>query len=221
MRLILASIMIAAGAALAFRVNVQPTLSAFAWTAIELMLAMFASGAISLVGLVATGNRAARGLDVAVSRALEVTAALPIVLACAVVVVTLAWRTAVAVAVVTGTLNGLRCLRLLTLARATAPGRINMARRVASLRHALIASQSELLPQLLGLEAAIEYLGLLEKSDGGGLGKYVAAALLHRNSYEIWLYCLICTGLVLLSRVRTRRAAQATSIAPLGPSTPR
>jgi hypothetical protein len=218
---VLALAMIAIGGVGSFHLARSQVVAALIWTAVELLLAMVTSGVLSLLGLAAAGHRYARGLDLAVSRALEVTAALPIVLACAVVVVTLGWKTAIAVAVVTGALNGLRSLRLLTLARVTAPGRIQLARRIASLRHALVASQSELLPQLFGLEAAIEFLGLLDGPKHGGLGVSIAVALSHRNPYEILVYCLLCTGLVLLTRPETRRATQPVTLSPPGPSTPR
>ncbi|MGC4065429.1 MAG: hypothetical protein QM784_12425 [Polyangiaceae bacterium] len=217
----LAVAMIVVGGVGSFRIAHGQVVTASAWTALELLLAMSTSGLISLLGLATTGHRSARGLDLAVSRALEVTAALPTVVACAIAVVTLGWKTAIAVAVVTGALNGLRSLRLLTLARSTAPGRIQLARRIASLRQALLASQSELLPQLFGLEAAIEYLGFLEGPNHGGLGVCVAAALSRGNPYEIIVYCLLCTGLVLLTRAETHRTTQPTTLAPSGPTTPR
>ena len=173
-----------------------------AWTCVEFLISLLITTLIGIVAVLATNSRSVRLLDLAVSRGLEVTASLPIVLVCAVAVVTLGWRMPCAVALVTGALNGLTCLRTMTLGKSGPIRRVPFAR----FERALIASVSELVPQLVGLEAAVEFLGLLDFPWQGGLGKPLGTAVTTCNYTGIITWSLLCIGLSIATQQLLHRS---------------
>jgi hypothetical protein len=162
-----------------------------AWTCVEIAVALLTTSLVGVGAIFATSRRSAHLVDLAVSRGLEMTAALPIVLVCAVAVVTFGWRMPYAVALVTGALNGLTCLRMVTLEKGKSPN----TRSLVRFERALVASVSELVPQLVGLEAAIEFLGLFNLPWEGGIGKPLGTAVTNCNLAGILAWSLLCVGL--------------------------
>jgi hypothetical protein len=179
--------------------SIRFVLGVFAWTCVELLATLLVTTTVGLVVFLVRTHRSVRLLDLAVSRSLELTAALPIVLVCAVTVAVFGWRMPFAVALVVGTLNGLTCLRLLTLGKyrvASLP--VNSSLKTApyvEFVHAVVASSSELVAQLVGLEAAVEYLSLFDTPWQGGVGKPLGTAVTSCNYYDIFIWSLIAIGL--------------------------
>jgi hypothetical protein len=168
-----------------------PTLEASVWTVIEIVIAVSIAAAMGQVAVFISHQRSVRLLDLAVSRGLEVTAALPIVLLCAVIVATFGWKMPFSVALVVGTLNGLMCLRMMTLGRRDVAMRAPFAR----FKRALQASINEIVPQLVGLEAAVVFLGMFDVTCQGGLGGALGTALTRNNYKDITHLTFVCVGL--------------------------
>jgi len=205
------------------------TAHVYAWTAFELVLSVLCSSLIGLASMATSGRRSARVVDMMVSRGIEVAAALPIVLACAVSVVAYGWRMPIAIGLVTGVLNGLRCLRLITMSRLKAPTErrraVALSRQFASFRHAAVASVADIVPQVVGLEATLECLALFDTSWQGGLGKLLGLAITTRNISQIFACSTISMGLAVLTQQTLHRqsrfaAGYATDneVTPQGPN---
>jgi ABC-type dipeptide/oligopeptide/nickel transport system permease subunit len=167
------------------------TLEASVWTMVEIAIALAIAVVMGLIAVFISHQRSVRLLDLAVSRGLEVTAALPIVLLCSVIVATFGWKMPFSVALVVGTLNGLMCLRMMTLGRRDVAMRAPFAR----FKRALQASINEMVPQLVGLEAAIVFLGMFDVTSQGGLGGALGMALMHNNYKDIIHLTFVCVGL--------------------------
>lgn len=174
------------------------------WTLAELWISLIFTVILGTLGTFATGTRAAKVLDLGISRGLEVAAALPIVLACSILEATWGWRLPVAVALVVGLFNGLRCLRVVTVTRLSAPRprrrTIPLLRRVTSIRHAWLTSAVDLIPELIVVEASIEFLGFCRSPVPGGIGQHLGVALSTRNTLGIASMSFIAVGLTVLAR---------------------
>ncbi len=196
-----------------YRCGFMRVQAALAWTVLEIVVSVLATALLGSIGLFATGRRTTVILDLAVSRGLELAAALPLVLTCSVAVSVYRWALPFAVAIVIGTLNALHCIRVTTVARARSAlerqTQLRWSRRLSSYRHAIVAAVSQVVPQVLGLEAAITYLGLLPRGDNFGVGQALGAAVVGAAQANIVAWSLVAVGLSLLTGLSLRVSAQS------------
>lgn len=181
--------------------KLQLAFRASLWTLAELAVSLVITVLFGIVAVFVTHPRSLRLLDLTVSRGLEVTAALPLVLVCAVVVTAFGWRMPYAVALVVGALNGLMCLRMMSM------GKSDVAVRApyAHFKRAFTASVGGVVPQLVGLEAAVVFLRLFDFTPQGGLGQPLGTAVSDGNFAEISTWSLIIAGISVGAQQRLRR----------------
>lgn len=159
------------------------------WLALEALIAISTAYSLGLVATFRTTRKMDKWLDLSVSRGLEFVAALPIVLTAAVLVVLSRLPVPSAVALVVGTLRGLRFAHVILSMSARVSGDINAResarqRRDFSSRLAILAVPSTV-EQIIGLEAALAWLDLLGSPWTGGWGQCLGRAARASNLREI------------------------------------
>ena len=154
-------------------------LRATVWMIAEAGIAVALAVALGLGAAAIARPRTLRYLRQFVSRGVELTAALPMVLLCGGLCVAVPLPVPVAVAIVIGTLGGLRCVRTVAtsmvdaLRLEQAPRRILLVRAIRKVLPTVVPNVIE---QIVGLEAAIAWLGLLDRDWAGGWGEQLGQA---------------------------------------------
>lgn len=190
---------------------VNPThhwMVASCWVLLELLIGFSISYLLGIVVAMATATGWDTWLDRSISRGLELVAALPLVLTAAVVVVLAATPIAVAVALVIGTLDGLRSARVILGVIERQRTRKPPVQRVSGQRRELarrvsIAFLPTLFEQLIGLEAALTWLGLCDEPRTGGWGAYLGQSAKRGDLSQIAVWSLATIGISVGLRLLT------------------
>jgi hypothetical protein len=169
------------------------------WMFAEIALALVVSISLALVATFVAAPRTLPFLDQVVSRGLELTAALPMVIACGVVAVIAPIPIPIAVAIVIGVLGGLRCMRVAASApldRSTvgSTARVRRTFRLA-LSRSLLTVAPTVIEQIVGLEAAIAWLGLFDHGWQGGWGERLGQAARRGELARLAAWTLSAVGL--------------------------
>lgn len=190
------------------------------WTVLEIVLSLLLTLLIAALSVLAVGRRSTTFLDLAVSRCLEAIAAIPVVLSCAVAADVTGWWIPVAVAWVTGILNGLSCLRhVLHHPRPLAPyeaPRTVLAILRGRLQQSLKQATAVVVAQVVEIEAAIVFLGLAVSTRQGGLGQTLGTALTSGDPGALTAALLLAMGGTLLLRQAMRPLDQSRPSLPVG-----
>lgn len=170
------------------------------WLLLEVLMAVSLAYLFGVVAAIPSPVRLDRWLDRSISRGLELVAALPLVLTAAVVVLITSTPVPIAMALVVGTLGGLRCARLILGSTGRERGSHDTAQRVSGQRRAMAkrvsaASLPALLEQLIGLEAAFTWLGLLDDHRAGGWGAYLGRSARQVDLSQLVVWSLATVGL--------------------------
>jgi hypothetical protein len=184
-------------------------LRATLWMLTEATISLLVAVALGLVAALVARPRTLPYLNQIVSRGLELTAALPMVLACGVMTVIAPIPIPVAIAVVIGILGGLRCIRI---AASTAPTSTKLegsppSRFGHTLRRSVKRSLASVVPtvieQIVGLEAAIAWLGLFDQAWTGGWGERLGQAARDGQLAHLATWTLATVGLSVGLKVLT------------------
>lgn len=188
------------------------------WLLLETCVAVALSLALGLSARMSVVTKYRQSVEVLISRGLELVAALPIILSVAALTVVTPTPIPLAVALVIGSLSGLRHLshavatpqRDPRLATATAP--------IPRAAPAVVASIPIIIEQLVSLEAAVAWLGPIERTWSGGWGEHLGRYARQVDFTRLGAWALAAVGLSLtlgmLSRrfpVRHRPGAVATT----------
>ena len=175
------------------------------WMVAETALSLVIAISLGLAATLVAGPRTLPYLDQVVSRGLELTAALPMVLACGVIAVIAPVPIPIAVATVIGVLGGLRCMRVAAsapLVRSAIgnPGRLRRTIRQA-LSRSLLTVAPTVIEQIVGLEAAIAWLGLFDQGWQGGWGERLGRAARYGELAHLAAWTLSAVGLSVALKV--------------------
>ncbi len=175
------------------------TMRATAWLLVEAAVALVVALMLGLVATLVAGPRTLSYLNQFVSRGVELTAALPMVLLCAVVTVATRLPVPVAVAFVIGVLGGLRCVRVVASASQATPNAERAPSIGSLLRRSVKRSMQPVMPtiveQIVGLEAALAWLGLFDRDWTGGWGERLGQAASHGQLAQLALWTLSTVAL--------------------------
>jgi ABC-type dipeptide/oligopeptide/nickel transport system permease subunit len=190
------------GAALAHtavRIGPSLTFHTTVWLFAEVGIALALAQGLGLAATLTAGPRTEPYLNQFVSRGVELTAALPMILLCAVVAVATRWPVPIAVAVIIGVLGGLRCVRVVAAATLPAQSSKRDAPKLASVlrdaKRTLYPLVPTTLEQVVGLEAALAWLGLFDQGWTGGWGEQLGHAASHGQPARVVWWTLSTAAL--------------------------
>lgn len=182
-RVLVVSALPAAIALTAFGIGPSVTAQATLWSAVEVAIALAIALVLGLAAMLVARPRTLPYINQFVSRGVELTAALPAILLCAVVAVVAPLPVPIAVAVVIGVLGGLRCIRVVA---SSTPSNLSPRGKASPLPAMFRDVRSSLRPvvpaiveQVVGLEAALAWLGLFDQAWTGGWGERLGHAASH------------------------------------------
>jgi hypothetical protein len=170
------------------------------WTFTEVALSLFVTSVVALLSLVTEGPRTQPYLTQLASRGLEVTAALPMVLLCALVAVTLKTALPMVIAITIGVFGGLQCVRIVAASPLTQPGPSRRVRQRALLllrgmRGLVLPVASTIVEEIVGLEAAIAWIGLFDDRWDGGWGERLGTAARQGHLPALLAWTLLAVAL--------------------------
>jgi hypothetical protein len=174
------------------------------WTLAEVALSLVIASGIALFAVSTNGPRMQPFLAQLASRGIELVAALPLVLVGALLAVAAHAPLPIAIAITIGILIGLRCMRTVAVAPLTLyhdadPRRLPVSRRLEATRVLLSQACRSVVEDVIGLEAAIAWLGLLDMAPKGGLGEQIgiAARIGQLGPLLGWTGLAICVAVAL------------------------
>lgn len=151
------------------------------WTLVEVTLSLLVASGIALFAVSANGPKMQSYLAQLASRGIELVAALPLVLVGALLAVAAHAPLPIAIATTIGVLIGLRCMRTVAVAPLAPshdanPRGLPVGRRLQATQGLLSQACRSVIEDVIGLEAAIAWLGLLDMAPKGGLGEQIGIA---------------------------------------------
>lgn len=197
-------------AASAFRLGTKTTALASAWLLVEVSLALALAAVLGIAAILAARPKTLAYLNQFVSRGIELVAALPLVLLCALIAVSTALPIPVAVGIVVGVLAGLRCIRV--VATTASPGHerppqgSNWTTMRQNVGRALRPAVPAVVEQVIGVEAALAWLGLLDRTWIGGWGERLGRAASDGAVTALVCWTLSTTALALGLKLLVWRA---------------
>lgn len=174
------------------------------WLVIEATVALLISLALVLSARTVVAVRYQQHVQVLISRGLELVAALPLILSVTAVAVVTPMPTPVAIALVIGFLAGLRHLRHALSARITpieGVARPSIGRRAPSVFETIPGT----IEQLITLEAAVAWLGLVDRGWSGGWGEHLGRHARQGDVTGLLVWTLAAIGLSLALGMVTSR----------------
>lgn len=174
------------------------------WLVVEAIVALLISLALALSARTAVAVRYQQHVEVLISRGLELVAALPLILSVAALAVVTPMPTPVAIALVIGSLAGLRHLRHAISARITkteAAAMPSIGPHAPSVLQAIPGT----IEQLIALEAAVAWLGLVDRAGSGGWGDHLGRHARQGDVTGLFVWTLAAVGLSLALGMLTCR----------------
>ena len=180
--------------------STRPWMFSTCWLLLEVLMAVSIAYLLGVVAAIPSPVGWDRWLDRSISRGLELVAALPLVLTAAVVVLITSTPIPIAMALVIGTLGGLRCARVILGSNGRERGSNDTSQRVSGQRRAMarrvsMASLPALFEQLIGLEAAFTWLGLHDDHWAGGWGACLGRSARQEDLSQLAVWSLATVGL--------------------------
>lgn len=176
-------------------------LRATSWLVAEVVIAIAIAVVLGVAATLVAGPKTRPYLNQIVSRGVELAAALPVILLCAIVTTTAALPVPLAVAVVVGVLGGLRCTRMVASSTSLVPRSRRYGLQLSSVFRNVKRRVSPLLPaileQVVGLEAALAWMGLFDRAWTGGWGERLGHAASQGQSADLAWWTFSTAALVL------------------------
>lgn len=162
------------------------------WLIVEAIVALLISLALALSARTAVAVRYQQHVEVLISRGLELVAALPLILSVAALAFVTPMPTPVAIALVIGSLAGLRHLKHIISARITERAAVpSIGPHAPSVLQAIPGT----IEQLITLEAAVAWLGLVDRAGSGGWGEHLGRHARQGDVTGLFVWTLAAVGL--------------------------
>jgi hypothetical protein len=181
----------------AYSVGPATLLRASLWTLAQLSIASLLSTTLGLAALFAAKPGVLVHLDRFVARGFELAAALPVVLATALLAALLPWPVSIATAIVVGLLDGLQCIREVATSLPQLPVAARGAGRQllrSTVRKSLVIVFPTLIERIVMLDAALAWLELFPRLGAGAWGEGLGQAARQGDLMGLLTWTLIATG---------------------------